>query len=1216
MLAIVAAIRSRNALLAVSPLLLLACVPDYELHHRDDSGAKDVRQDGGTGGRAPADVSDRASSGSSGRTADASDVPIRFDALDAEGSAGLDALDADGASAGFDVSKDSIADSMSPDGATHRLFASDNGIAFVSTPGLTKLSQAVTVVDSKGQATDWQATSNQPWLHCTPFEGRAGDTMVVTADPANLPLDTVHYATVSVWSRDPTVANDEKIRIGLWAGGSTPLSSVSVPLPFVEVAVDPIRPFAYAHNGGTTLSVYNVYTGFLAGVYSQPGAKLANMSVSSDGSKLFVVDAANHTVLPIRLGVSPPFYEVGVPWPLDAAAPSVAEYGRTRGVGAVYGGDGRIRDAETGAVFASSFRARDIIGLSKNGKRLCTLDAVSSPYNLDCYPVDVDDGDNVIVGTSQTAESFQGFGQDVALTADGTRVWVATTGTDTFRAYNWVDRPELHATLLGAFVPNNVEMIEDGRILAGANASAGPKDVWLYDSLGIERASFRVGRPSTRQLRVSGDGRRIAVITGEATSAPALQFLTLATPGSGPADSGAGPGAGDSGLPDVAVDVPGEAGGGSGCGSTPPVAAVGAYQKASCGSLDVTDVLPGDQGIVYLVSIPLRRVVAWSAVSGACSNPIPLKISPKYVTYSSVNHRLYVAYTGGEVTSIDPDSQAEETFVATAGEPNGIGAAQGWVLVSKNTGIVQVLDAGGREADRRDIHNVGEFTWTRANSNMYFLAYGSVPLYSWSFDCVTGQIGNLLQSSYMGSYVAGRALRVSPDGQTVLIGGSELYDGTTFQRRTALPRIAKDATWLWNGKLLRLRASSTGSVVEQRGGADLHVENLQAFEGTPVTLRSIGDGAVVVTTIASQPVFSTYHDNLDGDGDGVPYAQDALPLEKAASVDSDHDGFPDVWNAGQDGGAPPLALDAFPEDSACHLASEARTDDATRCDIGGTIPEYTPTSIAFDGTDVVYSFSPANRRVFRYSIAQGKDLNPFVLKEDASVLAYGDVHGKLYLGREDGSLATIDPVQGIEVDFGALPRASRGLAEIGNFLFGATSNNAAGMQYVFGQDGSLLFERSVSSYSRDYAFNSTTSRLYFSRDEVSPNDLLSALIDPSSGALTDVLSPNPSGLTVLPPIRVSLDGGYILLGTGEIYDGISIGRLRTLGFELIDAAWLPDNSLAILTADGNLRRFDDTFTPGAIRAVTGTPLRVFWTAGKLVVVAMVNGKPSIEVVAL
>jgi len=194
-----------------------------------------------------------------------------------------------------------------------------------------------------------------------------------------------------------------------------------------------------------------------------------------------------------------------------------------------------------------------------------------------------------------------------------------------------------------------------------------------------------------------------------------------------------------------------------------------------CGSLDVTDVLPGDQGIVYLVSIPLRRVVAWSAVSGACSNPIPLKISPKYVTYSSVNHRLYVAYTGGEVTSIDPDSQAEETFVATAGEPNGIGAAQGWVLVSKNTGIVQVLDAGGREADRRDIHNVGEFTWTRANSNMYFLAYGSVPLYSWSFDCVTGQIGKVGED-----YVEGR---IDIDGgmRDVMALAAELIAGDPTQ---------------------------------------------------------------------------------------------------------------------------------------------------------------------------------------------------------------------------------------------------------------------------------------------------------------------------------------------------------------------------------------------------------------------------------------------------
>lgn len=55
---------------------------------------------------------------------------------------------------------------------------------------------------------------------------------------------------------------------------------------------------------------------------------------------------------------------------------------------------------------------------------------------------------------------------------------------------------------------------------------------------------------------------------------------------------------------------------------------------------------------------------------------------------------------------------------------------------------------------------------------------------------------------------------------------------------------------------------------------------------------------------------------VDSDGDGVSDTLDAFPLDPAASVDTDKDGYPDAWNPGktEQDSTTGLTLDAFPDD--------------------------------------------------------------------------------------------------------------------------------------------------------------------------------------------------------------------------------------------------------------------------------------------------------------
>ena len=99
--------------------------------------------------------------------------------------------------------------------------------------------------------------------------------------------------------------------------------------------------------------------------------------------------------------------------------------------------------------------------------------------------------------------------------------------------------------------------------------------------------------------------------------------------------------------------------------------------------------------------------------------------------------------------------------------------------------------------------------------------------------------------------------------------------------------------------------------------------------------------------------FHSYVPNDDSDGDGVPNTPDAFPLDAAASVDTDRDGYPDSWNAGksQADSTTGLALDAFPNDSACWLAAHGS---GGICNYGATLPNYIPDKIAQRATWSIY----------------------------------------------------------------------------------------------------------------------------------------------------------------------------------------------------------------------------------------------------------------------
>ncbi|WP_242343730.1 BACON domain-containing protein [Anaeromyxobacter terrae] len=403
----------------------------------------------------------------------------------------------------------------------HKLFASDGGVAFSSVPGLSRLTRALRIRSNRGLTTTWNATTDAPtWLTVT-SSGTTDDALVLTANPAGLAADTLHRAVVSITSQDPTVVGTETVQVALWIGSSTPAASTSLAAIYAEIAADPMRPYAYVHNRGTDVVVYNVYTGTQVATIARIGTKLGQMTVSSDGAQLFVIDDTSKTIVPVDLGTR----TVGAPWALEiptytSEPNSFVAYARVQGVGVVFANDHHVYDAATGSRYATTAFSGSVLAASRDGSRLCGITRSSSPYTLKCYAVDVSGlTGEILLGAAKSPSDAGSNGRDVAIDEDGSRVYVASGAPYAFAEF---DATASGATmpmvkyLSGSAYPVAVEVGSEGRIYCGADNPSGTNDVWIYDAAGSLQSAYTVTHLTDRGIAVSGDGLRMLTLTSTA----------------------------------------------------------------------------------------------------------------------------------------------------------------------------------------------------------------------------------------------------------------------------------------------------------------------------------------------------------------------------------------------------------------------------------------------------------------------------------------------------------------------------------------------------------------------------------------------------------------------------------------------------------------------------------------------------------------------------
>jgi hypothetical protein len=641
------------------------------------------------------------------------------------------------------------------------------------------------------------------------------------------------------------------------------------------------------------------------------------------------------------------------------------------------------------------------------------------------------------------------------------------------------------------------------------------------------------------------------------------------------------------------------------------------------------DQVLSDGSTIYLLSSANKRVYRWSIAAGAYLNPYVVGIdqgfnnivAPTPMAYSSTHKRLYLGYTTGAIQYIDTTATnaVEAQFAATAMSVGGLAAVGNYVLAQDGSGAWAthyVFDSNGTLTDQKDWNYYSrDYAWDPVTSRVYFFRDNMSPddLHYEVIDQATGKITSAGETPYHGAYNITPPIRVSANGQFVLLGSGDIYKQADLTWSGSLGTQIVDARWFANGTMVTLTTASNQTTLRRIG---TNLGTLEQLTYTGQALRVVGtDAKMVIVVLSGGTVqFRSYVPSDDTDGDGVSNAQDAFPLDPAASVDSDHDGYPDAWNAGKNQGdsTTGLTLDAYPQDSACYLLAHG---DGVHCDYASTVPNYVPDQVINDG-DTVYLLSSANKRVYRWSIATGSYLNPYVVGINQGTttlaptqMAFSSSHHRLYLGYSTGAIQFVDVTgTGGEVAFAATAMGVGGLAAVGNYLLAQDGSGAWDTHYVFNASGALTDQKDWNYYSREYTWDPVTSRVYFFRDGLSPNDLHYEVIDQATGKITSANeTPYHGDYLIQPPIRVSPDGQYVLLGSGDIYNQSGLTWANSLGATITDGRWKDHVLVDVDTSDKVEIRDADTRAVLTSYQYTGQPIRMVFGQNDAYLVHVLSG---------
>lgn len=290
---------------------------------------------------------------------------------------------------------------------------------------------------------------------------------------------------------------------------------------------------------------------------------------------------------------------------------------------------------------------------------------------------------------------------------------------------------------------------------------------------------------------------------------------------------------------------------------------------------------------------------------------------------------------------------------------------------------------------------------------------------------------------------------------------------------------------------------------------------------------------------------------------------------------------------------------------------------------------YTPDATFLDKNGVLYLLSKAQQSLFRWNSSNQAYLVTIPLVGSPDYAAYSAANHKAYLAYSTGLIRQIDlnSTNYVETPFANLPSAPLGLSTADSYVFAVDGSGAWGTHYTFNTSGALADSVDWNYYSTEYIWSSVRQKMYFFRDDTSPNDLLWEQInadgvtyggEPPGGIGTYMDSPLHDSAGFVHPIRVSPDGTAVVLGSGVIHDATTLARLATtLGNSITDAAWASGQLRTVRTISGVVQLQQWTqpnYGLGNIRQLPGSAHRLLELGpNRLLAICLQGGVPTFYV---
>jgi hypothetical protein len=264
------------------------------------------------------------------------------------------------------------------------------------------------------------------------------------------------------------------------------------------------------------------------------------------------------------------------------------------------------------------------------------------------------------------------------------------------------------------------------------------------------------------------------------------------------------------------------------------------------------------------------------------------------------------------------------------------------------------------------------------------------------------------------------------------------------------------------------------------------------------------------------------------------------------------------------------------------------------------------TFLANDGQ--LYLFSKGNQSIFRWNPVTQTYGETIPLIGVPNFVTYAAELNRIYVAYPSGLIRKIDlsDPELKEVPFYNLPAAPAGLSMAGTYLFAVDPSGAWNSHYTISRFGLLVDSEDWNYYSTEFIWSPANQKMYFFRDDSSPNDLIWEEVN-ANGTAYPSLSPGHIGLKkdsplhdsagFIHPIRVSHDGSTVVLGSGKIHNGLTLERsVYSLSNAVADIAWLSTTDLRTIRSEGTNSQYQQwtgtAYAPGLVKQYPGTAHRL------------------------